>query len=66
MSYLARCKREMRDLTGLVEGGKLPDAVEKYHDIEHLLSEEQPYLRGTGVYIDLQVCRQVGERATKT
>ena len=55
MSYLARCKQEMRDLAGLVESGKLPEAVDRYQDVEHVLAEQQPSLQGTGVYVDLQV-----------
>lgn len=58
LTYLARCKREMQELVGLVQGGKLPEAVERYRDVEVLLAEQQPSLQGTEVYVDLQVCVQ--------
>ena len=55
LSYLARCKQEIQDLTGLVEDGKLPEAVERYKNVEKLLAQHQPSLVGTTVYVDLQV-----------
>ena len=55
MSYLAECKEAMRGLTDLVESGRLPEAVEKYQQTEHLLARQQPSLFGTEVYVDLQV-----------
>ena len=55
LAYLARCKQEMQGLVELVEGGKLPEAVERYADIEGLLEQQQPSLAGTDVHIDLQV-----------
>lgn len=54
MAYLAECKQEMRGLTELVESGRLPEAVEKYQKMEHLLAQRQPSLLGTEVYVDLQ------------
>jgi protein transport protein DSL1/ZW10 len=55
VAYLARCKTKMRELVGLVESGKLPEAVEKCHEVEGLLGEHVPSLQGTEVYVDLQV-----------
>lgn len=60
ISYLAKCKQEMQDLTGLVESGKLPEAVERYQAVERLLAQQQPSLLGTEVYVDLQVRLQAG------
>ena len=55
LEYLARCKQEMHELVALVEGGRLPEAVERYADVEKLLGQQQPSLAGTDVYVDLQV-----------
>ncbi|GJE98094.1 hypothetical protein PsYK624_143160 [Phanerochaete sordida] len=54
LGYLARCKQEMQELVALVEGGRLPEAVERYTDVERLLGQQQPSLAGTDVYVDLQ------------
>ncbi|EKM50623.1 uncharacterized protein PHACADRAFT_213522 [Phanerochaete carnosa HHB-10118-sp] len=54
LEYLARCKLEMQNLATLVEGGRLPEAVKRYRDIEHLLAQHQPSLIGADVYADLQ------------
>lgn len=55
MSYLARCKAEMRELVTLVETGKLPEAIARYHEVESLLGQQTPSLQGTEVYVDVQV-----------
>ena len=46
----------MQELVELVEGGRLPEAVGRYGDLEQLLAQHQPSLMGTDVYVDLQVC----------
>ena len=58
MSYLARCKAEMRELVDLVDSGRLPEAVERYQDVERFLSHHEPSLQGTDLYVDLQVSSQ--------
>lgn len=60
LEYLARCKLEMQELAALVERGRLPEAVERYRDIELLLAQHQPSLVGTDIYADLQVCLKRG------
>ena len=55
LDYLAQCKQEMQELAALVESGRLPEAVERYEGVEQLLSQQQPSLAGTNVYMDLQV-----------